>query len=101
MPKKTVPTEKSLEDKILEFLSDKTGKVKLNSFLKELYPVKSNHAANIGNSRYIRGVLDKMQAEGKLIMVNKSHDRLGDTYYPDGINAAQYNLDTWGIEVEV
>lgn len=93
--------ELSLEEKISTFLSDKTGATSINTFLKTVYPVNSNGAANVGNSRYIKGVLSKMQAEGKLKVVNDSHKNLGSTYYPDGAQSAQYNLDTWSVVVEL
>lgn len=90
-----------LEEDVVNFLNGKTGRIKLNDYLKTLFPVNRNNAANIGNSRYIRSVLDKLQSENKLKMYNNSHDKLGDTYYPnDGIQSAQYNLDTCSIEVE-
>lgn len=100
-PKKVVYDKNKLEGDILGFLKGKTGRVKLNDYLKTLFPVSANQAGNIGDSRYIRSVLDKLDKENKITMYHNSHDRLGDTYYPnEGIQAAQYNLDTCSIEVE-
>jgi hypothetical protein len=100
-PKRVFYDKNKLEADVLGFLKGKSGKIKLNDYLKTLFPVYPNQAANIGDSRYMRHILDKLQSENKIKMYNNSHDKLGDTYYPNnGIQSAQYNLDTCSIEVE-
>jgi hypothetical protein len=97
-----ITTPINLENALLSFLKGKKGKVKINDFLKSYFPVSKNNAANIGNSRYVRGVLDNLHSQGKINIFNNSHDKLGDTYYPENNNnkSAQYNLDSTLIELD-
>lgn len=92
-----------IEERIMAYLDGKSGTVKLNAFLKSLYPAKPPYPPEyllLQTSRYLGHILEKMQSERKITIVNNQHHRLGDTYFPDAktAKAEQYTLDTLTIE---
>ena len=107
--KKTPPVSKveelSKEEKIEKYLEDKTGKVKINDFLKSLYPSVFNEPPawqRQAVSRELRHILSKMQSENKLVIEYNRHLQLGDAYYPDGatMKTEYYNLNNIDIQVQ-
>lgn len=93
--------EKSMEEKIVEFLDSREGDVKMNDFLKSLYPVPQfNHPPKYleqGTSKYLKMILEKMQSEGKITIVNNLHRRLGEHWYDQDGRTQRYNLSTMQI----
>jgi len=61
--------------------------IKLNDFLKSLYPLpKPNEApewAKQSAAKQLRLLLIKMQSEGRIIISNNMHLKLGAHHYPD------------------
>lgn len=95
------------EERILAYMeSRKMGEVRLNDFLKSLWPTgKFNEPpqwTNQGQNKYLRAVLDKMVQEGKIKIANDMHKRLGHFYY-DGDNpeTKYHNLSTIPISASM
>lgn len=87
--------QSELQSKILEFLNQKNKEgdyVKLNDFLKSLYPLSKNNEPpkwdKQSESKKIRVVLSKMQTEGLVVFKNNQHQFLG-THYYEGVNQVQ------------
>lgn len=101
----TLP-EKPFEERITEFLDSREGgEIKMNDFLKSLYPVPMYGVPpeylSQGSSRYLRKVLEDLQAAGKVTVLNNAHRRLGEHYYNDGTGvAAKHNISTIQIVVK-
>jgi len=99
--------EMSMEDKISSFLQSRTGEVRMNDFLKSLFPIPKHNEPPIlllqSSSRVLRKVLDDMQSKGQIIIINNLHHRLGDPYYPDSTTGKTeyYNLNTLQIQAKV
>lgn len=94
------------EEKILSFIDSRSsGEIKLNPFLKSLYPLPSlaepAKYLQMGESRRLRGLLDKMQSEGKIKLADDRYKSLGDGYYV-GVEhkLAHYNLEDVEIVVK-
>lgn len=76
---------RSFEERILSFVEDKSGDVKLNDFLKSLYGVpKPNVQAEwqtIGASKGLKSILSSLVDSGKLSIHNNAHLQLGKPYH--------------------
>lgn len=88
--------ELSKEERIINFMDTRSdGEVKMNDFLKSLYPLptSSSPAAYLrqGESRSLRGLLTKMQQEGKILFADSQYRKLGDFYYVDGDTETKYH----------
>lgn len=78
--------ELSKEERIINFLESRNdGEFVINDFLKSLYPTPTyNMPAEYlrqGESKALKGLLTKMQAEGKISFVDNSFQKLGQFYY--------------------
>jgi len=88
--------ELSMEEKIVNFFNSReAGTVKMNDFLKSLYPLpKFNEPAEYlrqGRSKELKGILTKLQAEGKILLADNNHLKLGSFYYTDGDTQTKYH----------
>jgi len=88
--------ELSMEEKIVNFFNSReSGTVKMNDFLKSLYPLpKFNEPAEYlrqGRSKELKGILTKLQAEGKILLTDNNHLKLGSFYYTDGDTQTKYH----------
>lgn len=98
--------ELSNEQKILNYIEDKSGEIRLNEFLKSLFPMPKNGEPfqwlQQGISRTLRGMLETMQANNQLTIVDNKHRLLGQSYYPDSTTGKQqhHNLNTVIISVK-
>lgn len=97
--KKELPkVELSKEEKIINFLESRgDGEFVINDFLKSLYPTPTyNMPAEYlrqGESKALKGLLTKMQAEGKIAFVDNSYQKLGQFYYEGGdTQTKHYNI---------
>lgn len=86
----------SKEERIINFMATRPdGEVKLNDFLKTLYPLPTHGEPAIylrqGESRALRGLLTKMQQEGKILFADNQYRKLGDFYYVDGDIETKYH----------
>lgn len=94
----------SFEERIESFLEGKYGTIKLNDFLKSLYPLPKFNEPPVwlqqGEMKRLRVILDNMQSHGRIKIVNNIHSRLG-TFYYEGEQqfARHYNLNTITVEV--
>lgn len=98
--------ELSREEKVLKFLTGKKDYVKLNDFLKSLYPLpKLNEPPSwlqLGMSKELKGLLEGMQAEGKLDIADNRHNMLGKIYYEgDQQYTRHHNLSTVEIWAKI
>lgn len=90
--------ELSKEEKIINFLESRgDGEFVINDFLKSLYPIPTyNMPAEYlrqGESKALKGLLTKMQAEGKIAFVDNSYQKLGQFYYEGGdTQTKHYNI---------
>jgi len=86
---KTVPNEElTMEEKIIKFLdSRQEGQIRMNDFLKSLFPPPSFGQpplwSNQHSSKQIRVLLQTMISESKIELVNNAYQNLGRAYYPD------------------
>jgi hypothetical protein len=116
MPKETPPVEfkkpeepKTTEDKIIGFLKARnTGDfIPINDFLKSLFPAVSRNAPNPCHDqrtmKLLKMVLDRMVAEGVVIIEGNFHQRLSKHYYPDTTTGIThyYNLDTLPLRAKL
>ncbi len=90
--------ELSKEERIINFLESRgDGEFVINDFLKSLYPTPTyNMPAEYlrqGESKALKGLLTKMQAEGKIAFVDNSYQKLGQFYYEGGdTQTKHYNI---------
>lgn len=97
----------SMEEKIINFIdSRESGNIKINDFLKSLYPIPNGNTppvwVNQAKSKELRVLLDKMQHERKISIINNKHKLLGTFYYPDvtTMKTCYHNLNTVIIEIK-
>lgn len=92
--------ELSMEQKIINFMEDKSGEVRLNDFLKSLFglpkPYEPAQWLNQGANRLLRATLEKLSKDGLLAIKDNAHMRLGNFYYPDSTTGKTeyHNLNT-------
>lgn len=97
----------SMEEKIINFIDSREfGGIRINDFLKSLYPIQKGNTPPIwlqqAKSKELRVLLDKMQDEGKISIINNKHKLLGTHYYPDTttMKTHYHNLNTVILEVK-
>lgn len=104
--KPEVPTlpavELTQEEKILKFLDGKKDYVKMNDFLKSLYPVPTFSAPaawlNQAVSKTLKGLLESMVKDGLIEIANNNHGMLGKHYY-EGVDAKQRHHNLTTVEI--
>lgn len=90
--------ELSKEERIINFLESRNdGEFVINDFLKSLYPIPTYSMPaeylRQGESKALKGLLTKMQAEGKIAFVDNSYQKLGQFYYEGGdTQTKHYNI---------
>jgi hypothetical protein len=94
-----------MEQKIVAFLEDKKDFVKLNDFLKSLYPIPKMGEPpaylDKGEMKRMRILLDNMQFHGKLEIKNNGHGQLGNHYYEGEQQYAKfYHIGNLTIEAK-
>jgi len=98
--------ELSMEDKILNFIDSRPdGEIKMNDFLKSLYPLpKFNEPAvylQQAKAKELKGVLAKLESDGKVSFVGNGHTKLGKFYYEGNDTVTKYhNILTTQIVVK-
>jgi hypothetical protein len=94
------------EEKLVKFVENSTDKlVKLNDFLKSLYPAAAHNEPPLWKqqivSRQIKLMLMKMENNGLIKIVNNVHSELGNPYFKgEEQRAAHYDIDTLQLWVE-
>ncbi len=95
------------EERIVKFIDGAMGnKIRLNDFLKSLYPIPAFNAPaqwkKQGESKQLRGMLDKMVKEGTIKIIGNSHLKLGTFHYPDSttLKTEYFSLDNVELFVE-
>jgi hypothetical protein len=104
--RKEMDTKLSFEERIIAYLDSRAAgaSVKLNDFLKSLYPAPKGNMppawTDQGNMKRLRVLLDAMQSQGKIEIVANAHMQLGKAHYPDTttMKTEYHNLATVGIE---
>jgi hypothetical protein len=98
--------ELTKEQKIIQFLDSRdAGEIKLNDFLKSLYPLPRFNEPpqwlQQSVSRQLKALLEGMQQSGDIKVINDTHRQLGAAYYPDTTTGRQHhhNLNTMPIMV--
>lgn len=90
------------EEKIVKFLDGKADYVKMNDFLKSLYPLpKMNEPAawlDKGVSKALKATLERMVKDGMLLIANNTHLQLGKFYY-EGQQQVQKHHNLTTIEI--
>ncbi len=96
--------ELSDEQKVLNFIDTRgiSGDIRLNDFLKSLFPMPKFNEPPVwtqqNTSKYLKGLLDKMVREGKLVISDNAHLKLGQFYYHgDSPQTQHHTLNTVNI----
>jgi len=96
--------ESSDEQKLLNFIDTRgiSGDIRLNDFLKSLFPMPKLNEPPVwtqqNTSKYLKGLLDKMVREGKLVISGNTHLKLGQFYYHgDSPQTQHHTLNTVNI----
>ena len=90
--------ELSIEEKIIAFIDSRNaGEVRLNDFLKSVYPLPQRNEppayVHQHASKQLRVLLAEMQVKGQLTLVNDLYTKLGQGYYEgDGQLLKHYNI---------
>lgn len=98
---------KSHSERIMAFVNSRKGatKIKMNDFLKSLWPLVLNQPqghANPENMRKLRKTLQALKDNGSLGFTTDSYDRLGRPHWPDNSGKTQYHdLINTTIEVDL
>jgi hypothetical protein len=91
------------DERIKAFLEGKNGYVRINDFLKSLYPLpKMNEPAewlSQGASKTMRGLLEKMKSEGRII-INGDHYKMLGRFYYEGTDQVQRHYNIGNIFIE-
>lgn len=92
------------EQKLLNFIDTRgiSGDIRLNDFLKSLFPMPKFNEPPVwtqqNTSKYLKGLLDKMVREGKLVISDNTHLKLGQFYYHgDSPQTQHHTLNTVNI----
>lgn len=92
------------EEKIVAFLESRNGGyVKMNDFLKSIFPLQKFNEPPLwksqGAMKGLRALLDMMQADGRIKLQNSAYLLLGSCYYPDSatMKTEIHNLDSVAI----
>lgn len=98
---------KSHKERIVSFLDSRkgAGKIKLNDFLKALFPLPSiNQPAEYSSQpkmKKLRQDLRELKEEGKVTFVNDSFERLGRAHFPDQTTGRTHYWDILTLPIEV
>lgn len=95
---------KSHKERILSFIEGKKGTVRLNDFLKSLYPLLNPPEWSKQSAmKKLRIDLADLAASSNIKFVNDLYNRLGKHYFPDQNTGKThyYNLSDTIIEVEI
>lgn len=97
--------ELSNEEKIISFIENAVGsEVKLNDFIKSLYPLPTftNPAIylNQGESRKIRAMVSDMVAKGQIFLKDNRYLQLGSGYY-EGTEQKLKHYNITNVEIIV
>lgn len=103
--RKEVEVSLSNEERIEAFIKDKKDYIKLNDFLKSLYPIPKFNEPPVysdkGEMKRLRVLLDNMQSHGKLQIKNNGHSKLGSHYYEGEQQYARfYHIGNLTIEAK-
>lgn len=95
------------KERILAFLESRKGQgtIKLNDFLKSLYPLPKGlevpqHQSQ-GNLRKLRQDLRELQQEGKISFTNDSFEQLGNPHFPDQATGKTYYKNIMDTPIEI
>lgn len=97
-------SELTIEEKIVNFVNSREGEIKLNPFLKSLYPRPILNEPEIylrqGESKAIKHTIQKLVDRNEFQVKGDTHKLLGSFYYNDAEQKTKYhNINT--IEVVV
>lgn len=98
-PTVVIEQETTMEQKIIDFIDSRgTGEVRMNEFIKSLYPPVSyaNPAKwlELGENKRLRNTLDGLVKQGALRILNDMHLRLASIYYDQEGRTNHHNLNT-------
>jgi|SRR5882672_6386860 len=99
--------KKSHKERIVAFLESRKGAgiIRLNYFLKSLYPLpKPNFPAewtSQGAMKKLRHDLKELQAEGKIFFVSNHFERLSKAHFPDTTTGKTHYWDLSNLIIEV
>ncbi len=108
-PRKETDKNLPIDERIVAYLESRTSPdfVKLNDFLKSLYPLPKMAEPPVwlsqGVSKQIKNLLTDMQTQGRVTIRDNRHLMLGMAYYPDSttLKTHYYNLNNVVIEASV
>lgn len=97
----------SHKERIIAFLESRrgTGKIKLNDFLKSLYPLpkvgEKPHFTDQGKMKRLKKDLIELRSEGEISFINDSFERLGKAHFPDDTSGKTHYYDVSNLTIEV
>lgn len=95
----------SHKDRIVAFLDARkgAGKVKLNDFIKSLFPLsreaQAGHTVQ-GNMKKLKLDLTQLTDEGKIRLTSNSFERLGKAHFPDNATGKTHYYDVTNVVIE-
>lgn len=97
----------SHKERIIDFLESRrgAGKIKLNDFLKSLYPLpkvgEKPHFTDQGKMKRLKKDLIELRSEGEISFINDSFERLGKAHFPDDTSGKTHYYDVSNLTIEV
>lgn len=96
-----VKEELSMEERLLKFLDGKEGEIKINDFLKSLYPIARFNEPQQYLTQQASKTIKLMLNNLNLTVVNNQHEKLGKFYYEGENTETKYhNISTINISVK-
>lgn len=96
---KALETETTQEQKIIAFVESRgSGEVRLNEFIKSLYPpvnfANPPQYLELGENKRIRNMLAALVSEGHFAIQNDLHLRIASIYYDGDGKCLHHNINT-------
>lgn len=94
----------SIEERVVKFIDERSnGKyIRLNDFLKSLYPIPvlgaSPEWTKQGAMKVLKNLLEKLSNENRIIIPGNQHLKLGKNWYDGEARAQIYHLGNVNIE---
>lgn len=99
--------KKTHKERIISFLEGRrgAGRIKLNDFLKSLYPLlKAGEKPLFTDQRQMKRLkmdLMELRSAGEISFVNDSFERLGKAHFPDHATGKTHYFDITNLIIEV
>lgn len=95
------------KERIIAFLESRkgAGRIKLNDFLKSLYPIpkvgEKPQFTDQGKMKKLKHDLIELRSAGEISFINDSFERLGKAHFPDTTTGKTHYYDVSNLTIEV